>query len=148
MGKLAIASDHGGFQLKAAIVKALTSWGIDHEDLGTNDTSSCDYPDYAHLVARGIKQGRYDRGILICGTGIGISIAANRHEGIRAALVTDTFSARMSRAHNNSNVLCMGGRVVGEGLALDLVKIWLDTQVEDDPRHVRRVAKIEPKGGE
>jgi len=147
MGTLAIASDHGGFHLKAAVMKALSSWGIAYEDLGTHDTSSCDYPDYAHLVAKGIEEGRYDRGILICGTGIGISMAANRHPGIRAALVTDTFSARMSRAHNNSNVLCMGGRVVGEGLALDLVKIWLDTAVEEDPRHVRRIAKIELESG-
>lgn len=146
MEKLAIASDHGGFQLKAVVVDALKAWGIAHEDLGTHDTNSCDYPDYAHLVATGIQEGRFDRGILICGTGIGISIAANRHHGIRAALVTDAFSARLSREHNDSNVLCLGGRVVGDGLALDLVKVWLETKADDGPRHARRLAQIDLLG--
>lgn len=103
---------------------------------------SCDYPDYAHLVATGIQDGRFDRGILICGTGIGISIAANRHHGICAALVTDAFSARLSREHNDSNVLCLGGRVVGDGLARSRQGL-LETKADDGPRHARRLAQIE-----
>lgn len=141
---LAIASDHGGVALKAVILQALNSWGVACEDLGTNSETSCDYPDFAHRLAVGVEDGTYERGILVCGTGIGMSIAANRHPGVRAAAVSDTFSARLSREHNHSNVLCLGQRVVGPGLALDIVKAWLDAAVDQDPRHLGRLRKINP----
>lgn len=143
MSRIAIASDHGGFKLKSALANALAEWGLSVEDLGTHSEASCDYPDYAHALARGVAEGRFPRGVLICGTGIGVSIAANRHPGVRAAVVSDTFSARMAREHNDANVLCMGARVVGEGLALDILKAWLDARPDPDPRHLRRVAKID-----
>jgi ribose 5-phosphate isomerase B len=140
---LAIASDHGGFKLKSALVKALVAWGVAVDDLGTDSASSCDYPDFAHTLATGIHTGRWQLGVLVCGTGVGMSIAANKHPGVRAAVVSDTFSARMSREHNHANVLCLGERVVGEGLALDILRSWLDAAASDDPRHLRRIAKIE-----
>ena len=143
MSRLAIAADHGGFPLKQELIKALKSWDIPVDDLGTHDEKSCDYPDYAHKLAAGVADGTYDRGILIRGTGIGMSLTANKHRGVRAAVVSDTYSARMSREHNDANVLCMGARVVGPGLAGDITKIWLDTPVDPGPRHARRVAKIE-----
>lgn len=143
MSTLAIASDHGGLRLKAVLVQALKDWGVPCEDLGTHTERSCDYPDYAHELARGVAEGRFERGVLVCGTGIGMSIAANRHAGVRAAVVSDTFSARMAREHNNANVLCMGERVVGPGLALEILRVWLDASADSDPRHARRVAKIE-----
>jgi ribose 5-phosphate isomerase B len=143
---LAIASDHGGLQLKQAVTQALNAWGIAFEDLGTHDVSSCDYPDYAHQLAEDVTSGRFSLGILICGTGVGMAMAANRHAGVRAAVVSDTYSARMAREHNDANVLCLGQRVVGEGLALDIVRTWLATAADSDPRHVRRVAKIDPSG--
>lgn len=144
MSRIAIASDHGGYKLKAVLVRALSDWGLDVEDLGTHTESSCDYPDYAHALARSVAEGRFSRGVLICGTGIGVSIAANRHAGVRAALVSDEYSARMAREHNDANVLCMGARVVGDGLAIDILKAWLDAKPDPDPRHLRRIAKIEP----
>lgn len=142
---LAIASDHGGYELKASLVEALIAWSIPFVDLGTHERLSCDYPDFAHALAKGIAEGRYDRGVLICGTGVGMSIAANRHPHVRAAVVSDTFSARMAREHNNANVLCMGERVVGQGLAKDILKVWLETQPDPDQRHARRVNKINPQ---
>jgi len=144
MSRIAIASDHGGFKLKAVLARALSEWGMSVEDLGTHSEASCDYPDYAHALARAVADRRFDRGVLICGTGVGVSIAANRHAGVRAAVVSDTYSARMAREHNDANVLCMGARVVGDGLALDILKVWLDARSDPDPRHLRRVAKIEP----
>jgi ribose 5-phosphate isomerase B len=146
MTKLAIASDHGGFALKSALVQALSRWGVAFEDIGTHDAASCDYPDQAHTLAHGIADGRFDRGVLICGTGIGMSIAANRHAHVRAAAVSDAYSARMSREHNDANVLCMGERVVGVGLAVDILRVWLDTEPDPDPRHARRVAGINLPG--
>lgn len=143
MNRIALASDHGGLGLKNVLVKSLKTWGLEVEDLGTHTDASCDYPDYAHALALGIVDGRYARGILVCGTGIGMSIAANRHAGVRAAVVSDTWSARMSREHNHANVLCLGARVVGEGLALDIVRAWIDTQADPDPRHGRRVVKLD-----
>lgn len=142
---LAIASDHGGYELKASLLEALATWEIPFVDLGTHERLSCDYPDFAHTLARGIADGRYDRGVLICGTGVGMSIAANRHPHVRAAVVSDTYSARMAREHNHANVLCMGERVVGQGLARDILKIWLETPPDPDPRHARRVEKINPE---
>ncbi|HIW13539.1 MAG TPA: ribose 5-phosphate isomerase B [Candidatus Salinicoccus stercoripullorum] len=140
--KIAIASDHGGVNLKKAIVETLAQKGVDITDFGPDSGESVDYPDYAKPVAEKVADGIFDRGILICGTGIGMSIAANKVKGIRCALVHDSFSAKATRQHNNSNMLAMGERVVGSGLANDIVDIWLNTEYEGG-RHERRVCKIE-----
>lgn len=140
--KIAIGSDHGGFDYKASIIKALQVKGYDVVDMGTYSPESCDYPIIAKKVARAVAKGDFEKGILVCGTGIGMSMAANKVKGIRAAVCGDTFSARATRAHNNANVLCLGQRVVGEGLALDIVDIWLTTKFEGG-RHERRVNMIE-----
>jgi len=139
--KIAIGSDHGGFALKEKIIKFLEENNYHYKDFGTYDAASVDYPDYALQVAEAIAQGDYDRGILVCGTGIGIGIAANKVPGIRAALCNDTFSARASREHNDANILTIGERVVGPGLALDIVKVWLESEFSGG-RHSRRVEKI------
>ncbi|MFP3388951.1 ribose 5-phosphate isomerase B [Brevibacillus sp. SIMBA_040] len=139
--KVAIAADHGGYKLKEEIKTLLTSMNIQTEDFGCTCEESVDYPDYALPVAEKVAAGQFDRGILVCGTGIGMSIAANKVPGIRCALVHDTFSARATREHNNTNVLAMGERVIGPGLALDIVKIWLETEFQGG-RHERRVDKI------
>lgn len=139
--KVAIGCDHGGFHLKETIKEVLKDMQIEFTDFGTHSTESVDYPDIAAPVAKVVAAGEYDRGILICGTGIGIGIAANKVDGIRAALCHDTFSAHASREHNNANVLTMGERVIGPGLATDIVKIWLTTDFAGG-RHERRVAKI------
>ena len=140
---IAIASDHGGFELKNAIVKHLEERGIEHKDFGAYTPETCDYPDCAHLVASAVASGEYDMGILICGTGIGVSITANKTPGIRAALCGDCFSAEATRLHNDANVLCLGGRVTGEGLALKIVDTFIDTPFSNEERHIRRVSKIE-----
>jgi len=140
---LAIASDHGGFQLKRAIMKHLDSRGIDYKDFGTYTEESCDYPDFGRAAALAVAGGECDRGILICGTGIGISITANKIPGIRCALCSDCFSAEATRLHNDANMLAMGGRVVGEGLALKIVDTFLDTPFSNEERHIRRIGKIE-----
>lgn len=140
---IAIASDHGGFELKKAIIKHLTERGIENTDFGPYSDESCDYPDYAKQVAGAIVNGEYDAGILVCGTGIGMSITANKFPGIRAALCGDCFSAQATREHNNANVLCLGARIVGEGLALKIVDTFLDTEFSNDERHIRRIRKIE-----
>ncbi len=139
--KIAVGSDHGGYNLKEHIKKYLDEKGIEYTDFGTNSTQSCDYPDYAFKAADAVASGGYDRGILICGTGIGVSIAANKVRGIRAALCSEPFSARASREHNNANVLCMGERVIGPGIALEIVDTWLKTEFGGE-RHQRRVGKI------
>ena len=139
--KVAIGCDHGGLHLKEDIKSLLADGGYEVTDFGTNSTDSVDYPDIAVPVANAVANGEFDRGILICGTGIGIGIAANKVKGIRAALCHDTFSAHASREHNNANILTMGERIIGPGLARDIVKIWLTTQFEGG-RHERRVAKI------
>jgi ribose 5-phosphate isomerase B len=139
--RVAIAADHGGYKLKEEIKNWLSSMNIEAEDFGCSCEDSVDYPDYALPVAQKVAAGEFDRGILICGTGIGMSIAANKVPGIRCALVHDTFSARATREHNNTNVLAMGERVIGPGLALDIVKIWLETEFQGG-RHERRVEKI------
>lgn len=139
--KVAIGADHGGFRLKEAIKPVLDSLRVEYKDFGTNSEESVDYPDISAPVAKAVAAGEYDRGILICGTGIGIGIAANKIPGIRAALCHDTFSAHASREHNNANILTMGERVIGPGLASDIVKIWLTTEFEGG-RHERRIAKI------
>lgn len=140
--KIAIGSDHGGFEYKEQIVKHLKDNGFECFDVGTFSTESCDYPVIARKVTTKVISGEADRGILICGTGIGMSIVANKVQGIRAALCGDTFSARASRAHNNSNVLCLGERVIGINLAMDIVDIWLKSEFEGG-RHQRRVDMIE-----
>ena len=140
--KIAIGSDHGGFEYKASIIKALQVKGYEVVDMGTYSPESCDYPIIAKKVARAVAKGDFEKGILVCGTGIGMSMAANKVKGIRAAVCGDTFSARATRAHNNANILCLGQRVVGEGLALDIVDIWLTTKFEGG-RHERRVNMIE-----
>ena len=138
---IALGCDHAGVQLKGAIAELLASRGVEHRDYGTYDQASCDYPDYAERVGRAVAAGEAERGILVCGTGVGISIAANKIEGVRAALCADTFTAHMSREHNDANVLCLGARVVGTGLALDIVSTWLEARFEGG-RHQRRVDKI------
>ncbi|MGB9593471.1 MAG: ribose 5-phosphate isomerase B [Anaerolineae bacterium] len=140
--KIAIGADHAGVDLKDAICQHLQAQGHDVQDFGTRSHESTDYPDYARPVAEAVAAGQFDRGILICGTGQGMVMTANKVRGIRAAVCLDTYSARMSREHNNANVLCLGGRVVGPGLALDIVDIWLRTEFSDSPRHQRRVDKI------
>ncbi|MBG9787733.1 MULTISPECIES: ribose 5-phosphate isomerase B [Brevibacillus] len=139
--KVALAADHGGLRLKEEIKKLLTSMQITFEDFGCNCETSVDYPDYALPVAEKVASGEFDRGILVCGTGIGMSIAANKVRGIRCALVHDTFSAKATREHNDTNMLAMGERVIGPGLALDIVKIWLGTDFEGG-RHENRVKKV------
>jgi ribose 5-phosphate isomerase B len=139
---IAIASDHAGIALKAEISRLLQSLEIEVEDLGPQDTNSVDYPDYAHLLARGVSDGRIERGILICGSGIGMSMTANRHPGVRAALCHDAYTAEMARRHNDANVLCIGERTTGVGVAEQIVRIFVATDFEGG-RHQRRVAKIE-----
>lgn len=140
--KIAIASDHGGFELKEKIFNYLKEKNIDIVDFGTNSLESCDYPVFANKVCESVLNNGFDFGILICGTGIGMSIAANRHKGIRAACVSDTYSARLTKEHNNSNILCFGARVVGEGLAKDIVDIWLNTQYQGG-RHEKRLQMLD-----
>lgn len=140
--KVAIASDHGGINLRAEIKNLMDEMGIQYEDFGCEGPGSVDYPDYAKPVAEKVASGEFDRGILICGTGIGMSIAANKIKGIRCALVHDVFSAKATRQHNNSNVLAMGERVIGAGLAREIAEAWLKTEFEGG-RHERRVFKIE-----
>ena len=136
-----IGSDHGGYNLKNAIINHLRTLGYEVLDLGCYSSDSCDYPIVAKSVVKEVlKSG--NRGILVCGTGIGMSIVANRFDGIRASHCTDTFTARMTRMHNNSNILCLGERITGTGLALDIVEIWLNTEFEGG-RHERRINKLE-----
>jgi ribose 5-phosphate isomerase B len=138
---LAIASDHGGVELKSAIVKLLEEQGVQVLDLGTNGPDSVDYPDYAQAVAKAIIDGKAEAGILVCGSGIGMSMAANRYPQIRAALVHDRLSAELCRQHNNANVLCLGARLIGEATALDCVDAFMSTEFEGG-RHEGRVAKM------
>ena len=137
MSKILIGSDHGGYKLKNEIIKHLESLDIEVEEFGCYSEESCDYPVIAKAVSESVlKTG--NRGILVCGTGIGMSIAANRYDGIRASHCTDTFTARMTRMHNDSNILCLGERITGVGLALDIVDIWLKTEFEGG-RHLKRI---------
>ena len=140
---IGIGADHGGFELKRVIINHLIKRGLEYKDFGTDSPVSCDYPEYGKAVANAVASGECDRGILICGTGIGISISANKVKGIRAAVCTDCFMAEATREHNNANILCMGARVVGEGLALKIVDTFLDTAFSNDERHIRRIEKIE-----
>ncbi|CEN25709.1 ribose 5-phosphate isomerase B [Paraclostridium sordellii] len=137
--KIGLGSDHGGYNLKEEIKKHLESKGIECVDFGTeNGVDSVDYPIYGEKVAKAVVSKDVDYGILCCGTGIGISLAANKVKGIRCAVVSDTFSAKMSKAHNNANMLSLGERVIGKGLALEIVDAWINTEFEGE-RHLRRV---------
>ena len=138
---IAIGADHGGFELKNKIVKWLLDNGYDIKDFGIYENKSVDYPDIAEVVCKSIISGECDRGILVCGTGIGISIAANKIKGIRAAVCGDIYSAAMTKRHNNANVITLGGRVVGEDVGIEIVKAWLTNEFEGG-RHQNRIDKI------
>jgi ribose 5-phosphate isomerase B len=138
---IAIAADHAGVSLKDELKKELAELGFDTLDLGTNGPESVDYPDYANALAEAMRQGKATRGVLVCGSGIGVSIAANRHPGIRAALCHDAVTARLSRQHNDANVLVMGSRTTGIEVAKDCLRIFMNTAFEGG-RHARRVAKL------
>ena len=138
---IAIASDHAGFEIKSMLVLDIGKMGYKVLDLGTDGPESVDYPDFGYAVAAAIKEGKAHRGVLVCGSGIGISIAANRHPEIRAALVHDALCARLSRQHNDANVICFGGRMIGADVARDCVKVFLETDFEGG-RHIRRIDKL------
>lgn len=140
--KIAVACDHGALALKEAVKAHLAARGDEAVDFGTNSLDSCDYPDYAGPAARAVADGTCDRGIVMCTTGIGVSIVANKVKGIRCALVSDLMSARLTREHNDTNILAMGAGVLGEKLALEIVDTWLDTPFSEGPRHKNRIAKI------
>lgn len=136
---IAIGCDHGGYELKKEIMKHLEERGIPFKDMGCDSTASCDYPVYAKAVAQEVAGGNCELGILICGTGIGMSMAANKVDGIRAAVCSDCFSAKATKEHNNANILCLGARTLGAGLALMLVDTFIDTPFSEDERHIRRI---------
>ena len=140
---IALGSDHGGYALKQEIMKHLEERGIEYKDYGCYSEASCDYPEYAHAVGKAVASKECELGILICGTGIGISIAANKVKGIRAALCHDCFSAQATREHNDANIVAMGARVIGPGLAVKIVDTFLNTPFSNDERHIRRIAQIE-----
>lgn len=140
---IALGSDHGGYALKQEIMKHLEERGIEYKDYGCYSEASCDYPEYAHAVGKAVASKECELGILICGTGIGISIAANKIKGVRAALCHDCFSAQATKEHNDANILAMGARVIGAGHALKIVDTFIDTPFSNDERHIRRIAKIE-----
>lgn len=140
---IAIGSDHGGFELKNEIMRHLEKRGIEYKDYGTYTADSCDYPVYGKAVAHAVADGECEYGIIICGTGIGISMAANKIPGIRAAVCGDCFSAEATRLHNNANILALGARVTGPGLALKIVDTFLDTPFSNEERHIRRISQIE-----
>ena len=138
---ITVGCDHAGLNLKKIVIAHLEERGFEVLDVGTHSTDSCDYPQIAHELCKNIQDGKTELGILVCGTGIGMSMAANKHRGIRAAACSDTFSARLTRVHNDANVLCFGERVVGMGLALDLVDAFVDAEFEGG-KHQRRVDMI------
>ena len=140
---IALGCDHAGFELKHEIIQYLEEKGYAYQDYGCFSTESVDYPDFAHAVAKAVASHEAEQGILICGTGIGISIAANKVKGIRCAHCHDVFSAEATRQHNDANILAMGARVIGAGLALKIVETFLTTPFSEDPRHIRRIEKIE-----
>ena len=140
--KIALAADHRGLAMKEKVTALLSEWGHEILDLGTNSSKSCDYPDLGYKAAKAVAEGVVQRGILVCGSGIGMSITANKVKGIRAALCNDELTARISRHHNNANVLCLAADVLGEEIMRHIVEIWLETEFENGGRHERRVAKI------
>lgn len=138
---IAIGADHGGYELKKAVIEHLESRGIEYKDFGTYSGEAVDYPVIAEAVGKAVAAGEFERGILVCGTGIGMSMAANKVKGIRAACCSDTFSAKFTRLHNDANILCFGGRVIGAGLALEIVDAYLDAEFEGG-RHEKRVKML------
>jgi ribose 5-phosphate isomerase B len=140
--KIALGSDHGGYQLKENLKKYLKELKVEYQDFGCNSEKSVDYPDIGFKIAIEVKNRNYDKGILICGTGIGMSIVANKIKGIRASLCHDVFSARYAREHNDANILTLGGRVIDTGLAKEIVKVWLNTDFSGEERHLKRLNKI------
>jgi ribose 5-phosphate isomerase B len=138
---IAIGSDHAGLELKTAIISVLKELGHEYIDYGTDTPQSVDYPDFGEMVSDAVSKGKVDRGILICGTGIGMSIVANKFPNIRAALCNDLFSAKMSRLHNDANILVLGGRIIGKDLASEIVRTWMVTPF-DGGRHLNRITKI------
>ena len=140
--KIAIACDHGALELKAAVKNYLLENGHEVEDFGTNTLDSCDYPDYVAPAAKAVASGVCEKGIVLCSTGIGVSIAANKVKGIRCALLSDLMSARLTREHNDTNMMAMGAFIVGQALALQIVDTWLNTPFSQGERHARRIAKI------
>lgn len=140
---IALGCDHGGYALMQEVIAYLKEQKIDYKNFGTDSEESCDYPVYAKKVAHAVAGGECEKGILICGTGIGVSITANKVKGIRAALCGDCFSAKATREHNDANILAMGARVVGVGLALEIVKVFLETPFSNEERHMRRISQIE-----
>ena len=140
--KISIACDHGALELKNALVSHLTNRGFQVRDFGTNTTDSCDYPDYIAPAAQAVASGECDKGIVLCTTGIGASITANKVRGIRCALLSDVLSARMTRLHNDTNMMALGAGIVGKNLALEIVDTWLDTPFSGEARHQRRIDKL------
>lgn len=140
--KIAIAGDHAGYSLKQELVALLKQWGHEVNDLGAYNTDPSDYPDFAQLVGSAVQKGEADRGVLVCGSGVGACVAANKLKGIRAALVADTYSARQGVAHDDVNVLCLGGRVLGPSLAQEILRAFLDASFSGEERHVRRLKKV------
>ena len=140
--KIAIGCDHGALALKNKLVERLEKQGYDVKDFGTYTPESCDYPEFAGAAAKAVAAGECEKGIVLCTTGIGVSIAANKIDGIRCALLSDLWSAKMTRLHNDTNVMALGAGVVGENLALELVDTWLGTEFSGDERHMRRIAKL------
>lgn len=140
---IALGSDHGGYALKQEIIAHLEKRGLEYKDYGTYSEASCDYPVFAKAAANAVASGECDKGILICGTGIGISITANKVPGIRCALLSDCFSAQATREHNDANMMALGARVIGPGLACKIVDTFLDTPFSNDERHLRRISMIE-----
>jgi ribose 5-phosphate isomerase B len=140
---IGVGCDHAGLELKRALVAELERRGLQVRDFGTHSGDSCDYPDFAHALAQAIERGEVARGLLVCGTGVGMAISANRHPGVRAVVCSETFSARMAREHNDANVLCLGARVIGAGLATDVLEAFLSASFAGG-RHAGRVAKINP----
>lgn len=140
---IGLGCDHGGLELKNTVIDYLKAQGIEYKDYGTYTDESCDYPVYGKAVAKAVASGECEKGIIICGTGIGISITANKIKGIRAALCHDVFSAKATREHNDANILAMGARVIGPGLAIEIVKAFLETEFSNDERHIRRISMIE-----
>lgn len=140
---IAVGCDHAGYELKNELIRHLKDRGFEVADLGTYSTDSCDYPDYAKKVCEEVVSGRAEKGLLVCGTGIGMSMAANKVRGIRAAVLTDEFSAQATREHNDANVLCLGARVLDTERAVKLLDIFLDTPFSEGANHIRRISKLE-----
>jgi ribose 5-phosphate isomerase B len=143
--RIVVGADHAGYELKTALVEALEKRGYEVRDVGTDSAESVDYPDFAHQVGEAVSSGDYPLGLLVCGSGVGMSMTANKHEGVRAVVCSEPYSAAMARCHNDANVLCLGARVVGRGLAESILDVFLHSEFEGG-RHARRVGKIEGEG--